>query len=226
MVNTIDETEKLKLKIVKFRSLETLCNILWIMELNLPTILCFVIIGCFVVIYLPCMCYGALKLWVYRHNVLIRKRYPMVTVVTVIGFLIHSIGVCFSTLFYVNQFEPYSHYLTLTRYVGETIFATCLLLRYWMLYYNIRWIDETKNQNWKQIIDPSFEDPTISKQWFLSHKRTFGNWNFMKKISFILFVIHLSLIVAIFCIFFLYVVFSVCLVFCFLFFWLYYNHRS
>ena len=135
--------------------------------------------------YFPAMIYGTYSFGKYRHNILIGKRYPSLTLIAVIGILTHSISWTFATLSENKILLPYTYYAKVLRFIGTSFFIWPIMLRFWMLFYNINWIYQTQNQNWKSIIDPSFKHPTKyyaqTKQWFIVNHKKYGNYRLLKK---------------------------------------------
>lgn len=49
--------------------------------------------------------------------------------------------------------------------------------RIWLLYFQLRWTNTITTNEWKMIIDPNI---TVSDDWFIKHKATWGNLEWMK----------------------------------------------
>ena len=144
-----------------------------------------VIIAFELIVFLPLMFYGTFAFSKCRNNILIGKRYPSLTFVAVIGLVIHSISWTFATLSENKILLPWTMYAKSFRLVGVSVYVWPICLRFWMLYYNINWIYQTQNQQWKSIIDSSFKHPTKyysqTKQWFIVNHKKYGNYPFLKK---------------------------------------------
>ena len=141
-------------------------------------------------LYFPLMFYGIWRLWQHRGNVLISKRYPSLTFCACFGLVLHCTALLFQVYFTEGVLLPTSSYIAQLRFISVGIFYVSFLLRFWMLFYNINWIMQTQNRNWKQIINSQYKDATISKQWFIANKKTFGNWYYMRKVGFIVAIIY------------------------------------
>lgn len=141
-------------------------------------------------VYFPLMGYGIWRLWEHRRNVLIGKRYPSLTFCACFGLVLHCTALLFQIYSTEGVLLPVSNYIAELRFIAVGIFYVAFLLRFWMLFYNINWIMQTQNQNWKQIVNSEYKDPAISHQWFIANKKTYGNWYYTRRIGFIVAIVY------------------------------------
>lgn len=71
--------------------------------------------------------------------------------------------------------------------LGDIIFiptyyfgATLIVLRYWMIYYEIQFSNSSLNMEWKTYISNNMEN-IHKEKWFIQHRKTFGNLPFLMK---------------------------------------------
>ena len=169
---------------------------------------------CLCAAYLPMMLYGMYKLWIYRHNILIRKRLPTLTIIASTALILDSISWLLWVFIFENkqlkdlnetddddeeeqEIHEYdqNRLIAILRFVSMLLFVTTILLRFWMIYFEISFINSINNQNWKLIINKNFYKSTnqkskcLSSYWFVNNKKTFGNWYFMRRIGIITFIL-------------------------------------
>ena len=63
-------------------------------------------------------------------------------------------------------------------------FIYIFVLRFWMIFFDVKWAQASTNAQWKKIIDENEE-----KCWFLTHKSTYGNTKYCSKLILIPFII-------------------------------------
>lgn len=135
--------------------------------------------------------YGLIKLG-FKHSITI-KRYHNLSLTTAIGCTLSSLGM-FGRL--INQstisdiFNYPSGYVSL---LGAIIAQYAIAFRFWMIYYQSHFNKLSKLRHWQLLINPNISqiNKTMKKSdlWFLKHKHNFGNYNFLKKRVFWLFLI-------------------------------------
>eukprot|EP01084_Bolivina_argentea_P040922 75520_1 len=132
-------------------------------------------------IYIPIVIYYAYKYYTLRHHIVLQKRYCQITL--------------FEILFVFCKFVWYPIALTAESIVGDTSFIAslfwsfnnyfaylslyCFVWRFYMLWFDIKWMNNIINSQWKLIINPSYQQKR-SDHWFVKKKATFGNYKWMK----------------------------------------------
>ena len=118
--------------------------------------------------------------------IFIQKRYPKITM-----FIVCSVISCFTLNFSVIAFyrcmgqrtvrnrRIYDFLWNVTIFTSPLTllaFIYGLVLRSWMVYFDIHLTQRVLNCEWKSIIDPSLEH---TNDWYLKHKQTWGSKKFV-----------------------------------------------
>ena len=125
---------------------------------------------------------------------ILRQRYPEISVATSISLITLTFG---SLLFVIYQSNilNISTVHSSTWYIVMTFMAivfSCvecaaytLAFRFWIIYYQIQLSSVAQSQKWRILIDSKSKITDIGNthgQWFINHKKNFGNYYFCKKI--------------------------------------------
>eukprot|EP01084_Bolivina_argentea_P054550 100044_1 len=127
------------------------------------------------------------KFWKFKEHNAFAKRYAHITMIEGLMFIAQS-------AFYVIRIIIIVYYdgtlisPVFTAIIGffwmffRRILYCCLLWRFWMLLFEMSLTQISLNKKWMNIINPKSQ----TNSWFISHKSTFGNFYFMRKITILL----------------------------------------
>eukprot|EP01084_Bolivina_argentea_P043133 79483_1 len=124
-------------------------------------------------IYLPLLIYYGIQYYKYRSQPVLKKRYASITIIELI---IICIGIVTGSI--MNIFILKDSLSAWTRSIRLCIAAiaiimtvSCWILRFWMLYFGMKWHLAIMNQKWICIINAN----ATNSNWFILNKNTFGN---------------------------------------------------
>eukprot|EP01084_Bolivina_argentea_P238391 400511_1 len=144
-------------------------------------------------IYLPIILYHAKKYLYYSKHIVYTNRYSDIVILQIKTYIIHlllSINNIFS-VWYVDQVQPlYTIYLSIETSVSIYLYYL-FVWRFYLLYYDINFITESKNNQWIAVINPSLfkqnlktlpETNTDRKfDYFLLNRNILGNKKYLYK---------------------------------------------
>ena len=146
-------------------------------------VLCVITIILFWVVYTPISIYFLYQFNLHRNKQTLKKRYCIITIIECIIIIL---------VFIFNGFTPVADILRDERglIIRQTTFyfaiflehcvIWCWIWRFWMIFYDIRWMLACQQSQWQSIID------TNGKQnWFIINKSRYGNKSYVFKILFI-----------------------------------------
>ena len=161
---------------------------------------------CIYLIIVPFVIYCIYKFNQRKDDIIIQKRYPSITLIFGVIIIkcddttsiISTHTICDDPQNFTldcdisNEFVLKTmHYsLLFSVYTISTVDLWIILLRYWLIFYNVNWTRSTTNQTWKIHLNPS----NAESDWYLSHKSTFGNIKYCGKRLFILYLIVVILV--------------------------------
>ena len=140
--------------------------------------------------------YQGHRIWKHRHHTVLVKRYVDLTIQQITFVFILQLDFLF---LYICLAAEQDLKTTTWAIVIEFTWTICSLLnlwvgvaRFWLLYYDMRWLNACYSERWHQIIRPNsksiydnngskfslkmIDDPT----WFTEHKATYGNFKYLK----------------------------------------------
>eukprot|EP01083_Nonionella_stella_P269877 913456_1 len=130
-----------------------------------------------------------------KDELCIAKRYPfLVRVCTLLTILVIPVS---SSLNSVRRLSPLLHtndtaYTTLARVqniiVGPTVYAIdwLFITRVWLISYDLNYANSNMNKQWKSHLDLTL----IDQDFWLKHRNTYGNANYMLRFTFVMFTIY------------------------------------
>eukprot|EP01083_Nonionella_stella_P001994 5747_1 len=147
----------------------------------------------------PLCIYWTYVFYGHKDELFVQKRNVKMTIGLNIGLLLYIV---FLGLFAISSLFD-ALYVAFTAsivlFIGLWMFAYCLICKTWMIYYDYKFIFYSLDSEWTTIIDST----SHSKNWYLKHRKTFGNARWIMKTLapvFILFFVcqYLSLVGMIF----------------------------
>ena len=147
--------------------------------------LCYLTVMIFV-FYIFLIIYNIHKYWKNRNNIILQKRYCHITMYTAILLIPKIIfnAIMYCTLIVIDETSPeYTIYLAIDDFLG-TIFYYLFLWRFWLIFFDTKWIISILNRRWQNLINPKHLRSKRQIDWFLSNRLTFGNskWIFCHRI--------------------------------------------
>ena len=143
----------------------------------------------------PLLIYWSYKFYQHRNHIAIQKRTPYFTLIFCVNSILvrlierplYLFGLVYTDkpstdILHGNQEEPTLilalYYLRTISFAFLQISTSWVLLsRFWMIYFNVNWTRSTMSKTWKIHINPVNSD----KDWFLTHKSTYGNFKYNLK---------------------------------------------
>ena len=162
-----------------------------------------------VVILAPCCWYFSRQFYKHRRNMVIHKRYPKLTMIwCILSILSITITRPLYLFTYTICDDPQNfnldcnyiqnqNFIFMMHYIHTFFFylthfaGWVLLLRYWLIYFNVNWTKATLSKTWKIHLNHL----EIAKNWYLSHKSTFGNSKYCLKRMTIVYLIVAAIMV-------------------------------
>ena len=128
-----------------------------------------------------CLVYG-FRFWVFRQCQVLKKRYSFIACIEIlfvlIGFFTNGCIIISDSLQSVWLRQLSFHISIFVQYC----IIYCWLWRFWLIYYDMKWMVASLNTQWKRLINPRSlrnRSNTLSASgagsWYLDHKGTFGN---------------------------------------------------
>eukprot|EP01084_Bolivina_argentea_P108271 193490_1 len=139
-------------------------------------------------IYIPIICYYLLKFYRTRNTPYLQNRYPELTITSVASIIAVLFFGTWCGFLYINGLDH--KYLLIIFFfilVAGSVFAHCIMLRIWLLYFTVRVNKATLNDKWQSIINPNKniqENPCPTDNpnaFYLQNRKTFGNYHFCRK---------------------------------------------
>eukprot|EP01084_Bolivina_argentea_P077468 140507_1 len=142
----------------------------------------------------PIYIYWIYKYLQHKNDIVISKRTPQLTLIfAILGILARIIER--PVWLFVNTYSDkypseiinsdvsagirFLYYLQIISFAAiQSGGSWILLLRYWMIYFNVFWTRATLNKGWSVHLNHLDTD----KNWYLSHKSSFGNFKYNLKI--------------------------------------------
>ena len=173
------------------------------MDSETEWIIFFICTSCIYLIIIPFVIYCNYSFNLHKQDIIIQKRYPSLTLL--FGVLM-TLNIFLSRPLYLltyticNDPQAFStncdienksiinfihYFLLLCIYSFSTPNLWIVLLRYWLIYYNVNWTRSTINKTWKIHLNPS----DVESDWYLSNKSKYGNIKYCGKRVFILYLI-------------------------------------
>ena len=122
------------------------------------------------------------RFWVFRQCQVLKKRYSFIACIEILfvlcGFITTGLVVLSDALHSVWLRQISFHTTILIQY--SIIY--CWLWRFWLIYYDMKWMVASLSVSWKRLINPRSRVHTQSigsTDWYLDHKNTFGNRSWM-----------------------------------------------
>eukprot|EP01084_Bolivina_argentea_P019171 35652_1 len=118
------------------------------------------------------------RFWVFRQCQVLKKRYSFVACIEILCVLIGFFAngcVILSDSMQATWLRQLSFHIAI--FVQYCIIY-CWLWRFWLIYYDMKWMVASLSVSWKRLINPRsrHHSPSISTiDWFLDHKHTYGN---------------------------------------------------
>ena len=121
------------------------------------------------------------------------KRYPFISLTASISFTIVTVGSLVCVIFQSNIGHS-SQYHSITWYIYMPIIAFCGAFvdiaayagafRFWMIFFQNNISKIVLSHQWRVLINSSINIKDVSKhgQWFVKHKKDFGNYRYCKKL--------------------------------------------
>eukprot|EP01084_Bolivina_argentea_P318278 551930_1 len=125
----------------------------------------------------PLICYGGYQIYQKRHNQIILKRHPTITIIScIISFIGTAI---YSPLFLCGfTFHKDSPIVAFYNYTSPFLFPLIvyslfylLFLRFWHLFFDIKWMQSSRSAEWKSFLSMD----AVKSDWFLNNKHSYGN---------------------------------------------------
>lgn len=137
-------------------------------------------------IYIPVMLHGFYRMHQNRRHSFIVKRYINLALISVgsVPLLMLSLGLiqlCISDLIIVSNKIIFLGVNICISYIIFFLLIACQHVRFWMNFFNVKWTHYILQQNWKQIIEPS----VLTNNWYINHKKDYGQFSFVSKWMFI-----------------------------------------
>eukprot|EP01084_Bolivina_argentea_P271847 462660_1 len=151
---------------------------------------------------IPLCLYSVAKFYSFKNDVRFRKRHGKLSMFTALCFISELFSGCLLTLAF-SGFASRNTSITLAWFgdilniVSYFLIIHCLVLRFWMLYFDIRYQIAIRDNVWKSIIDEHYvanEENLSSVKfnieddsddlWFIKNKITNGNTKWMFKVWF------------------------------------------
>ena len=141
-------------------------------------------------IFTPIICYYGYKLYLYRDHPGIRSRHPFVTglmIIVCLWFTFIAIPIRYMEgtihLFREDGYKTFG-YVTWVFSISILAFSWVGILRIWLLYFDICWLNANGHKDWSHILNPN-EKPSF----FLKTKKTFGNDKYIGRYLLIIYII-------------------------------------
>ena len=148
---------------------------------NVTTIVCIILLGLIYLVFAPVTIYGILIQYKDRQKSYIYKRSTLfVTSLIILACIMSMIYIPFTAIegllfgFNTTNISETYIYIFLCIPIGYQ-FIFVVIMRVWLLYYNIHLFKFEKQKIWISVIDSTLE----SKNWYKKNLNTFGNDKFL-----------------------------------------------
>mmetsp|Transcript_47932 Transcript_47932/g.76806 ORF Transcript_47932/g.76806 Transcript_47932/m.76806 type:complete len:689 (-) Transcript_47932:279-2345(-) len=141
-------------------------------------------------LFTPLLCYYAYKFYVHRGHPGIRSRHPNITFLMTavcLWFILIAIPIRYieGTIQLFRENMDHFAYVTWLFSVSILAFSYSGIMRIWLLYFDICWIQENIHKDWSLILNPNQK-----LSFFLQTKKTYGNDAYlMKRFVFLLLIL-------------------------------------
>eukprot|EP01084_Bolivina_argentea_P092873 167064_1 len=153
------------------------------------TIVVIILCGC---IFLPISIYALRKLWLVKDNLIFKKRQSSITICFVIVALINFclvIGLFIPRVIYDDAFGPAITTHLFAQYCSSFIVIVCIFCwRVYINYYEVNYSKNIVNNEWKSLINSTISRKN-EKNWFITHKNTFGNTKYWPKYIILIYIL-------------------------------------
>eukprot|EP01083_Nonionella_stella_P001581 4553_1 len=154
-------------------------------DLKLQTTM--LIAACYLTFMLiPLSCYWIVQVFPHRNQIFIQKRNVKMIFLFTTSWLVFIIGCDLVMLFMwlnIQLFIP-----TILLFISIGMCEYCLMCKTWMVFYDYKWTYYTLQTEWASIIDSS----SHSTNWYLKHRKTFGNWSWFCKFMAAVYIVSLA----------------------------------
>merc|ERR1719427_165795 len=129
-------------------------------------------------VYIPFIAYHLLRMYNFRGDITLSKRYPAITVVTVSCIIVWILSF---SLEVTRLFFDGPSILGTVYNVAAPVFSfsySCSIWwRFWLSHFVIEFSVSTASQKWQQFIDQKAQH----KNWYFLNKETYGDYTWTKK---------------------------------------------
>ena len=154
-------------------------------------------------IYIPLVIYFVYPLFALRTNIIFKKRYITLSLMGILLLFLQAMNRIIWPLIIVTD-EWSARTINFICSAIDLFCSGCyidiLLLRYWLIYFDINHSILLSNGTWKSVIDQNWNE---DNNFFLKHHDKWGNYHFFKKFLWISIALNLvlSIIVYVTCIY-------------------------
>ena len=141
-------------------------------------------------IYVPLILYHGYKFYLKHNHLILRKRYAIITIYEI---YLMTAKVIWAPIEHVSSYylKPNNilHQLILFGNIILTYFVLyCWVWKHFLIHYDVILTATIINNQWRVYIDPEYEINSMKNtiKWYLTNKKTFGNFYWTRKRIFII----------------------------------------